>query len=345
MKVPKITLEEHIAVPENVDAGGTSKRYFDGKKAGLFDGTRPWLRKALLDIHGELLTAMDAADIEMSVLSLNAVGVQGIPIKQQAVDTARRANDYLAEQVARNPRRFQAFAALPMQDPEAAAQELTRCVRNLGFKGALVNGFSSVDSDNSAVYLDLPQYWDFWATVESLDVPFCLHPRDPLPGWTPFLDGHPWLLNARWAFTVETASHALRLMASGLFDKYPKLRIILGHLGETLPNAMWRIDNRIERMPSRDIPAKKNLSYYLQNNFYITTSGNFCTTTFMNTVQWMGVDRVMFAVDYPFGKMSEAAEWFDRLDILSDSDWNKIARGNAAKLLKLDTTKAFGEPA
>ena len=341
MRLPKISLEEHVVVPDAGESGHQERAYFDGQKGGLF-GARPWLRNALLDIHGQLLQSMDAAGIEMSVLSLNAVGIQGIPDKAEAIATARRANDYLAEQVAKNPKRFQAFAALPMQDPEAAAQELTRSVRSLGLKGTLVNGFSQIGREDNAVYLDLPQYWDFWATVESLDVPFCLHPRDPLPGWTPFLDGHPWLLNARWAFTVETASHALRLMASGLFDRYPKLTIVLGHLGETLPNAMWRIDNRIERMPSREIPAKQKLGHYLRNNFYICTSGNFCTAALMNTVQCVGADRILFAVDYPFSKMTEASAWFDALDVISESDWNKIARTNAEKLLKLDCSKSHG---
>lgn len=298
MKLSKIALEEHVADPRGLD---TNKELYR-------------LEKHLLDIHGHLLTEMDAADIGTAILSHKAL-IQGIPQRRQAVETARQANDYLAQQVARNPKRLQAFATLPMQDPEAAAKELTRCVRELGFKGALVNGFSQIDTPDSVVYLDAPQYWDFWGTVESLDVPFYLHPRNPLPGWMPFLEGHPWLLSSRYAYTVETATHALRLMASGLFDKHPKLAIILGHLGETLPNQIWRIDHRIACMPPQGIPAMRKLDDYLRNNFYITTSGNFCTSTLLNAIQWMGVERVLFSVDYPFEKMTEAAEWFDHLDV------------------------------
>jgi len=325
MRSLKIAIEEHMADPGTID-----------NTKGLFDG-RSWMRDYLLNSHGQLLADMDAANIEMSILSLSALGIQGIPERKKAVEAAHRANDYLAEQVARNPKRFRGFAALPLQDPDAAARELVRCVKELGFLGALVNGFSQVDTEQSAVYLDMPQYWDFWGTVESLDVPFYLHPRDPLPNWTPFLDGHPWFMAARLAFTIETSSHALRLMASGLFDKYPKLTIILGHLGETIPNQIWRIDHRIAVMPPKGIPAKKKLDEYFRNNFYVTTSGNYCTPTFMNTVQWMGTDRILFAVDFPFEKVSEAVQWFDNIDVVNEADWNKIARTNAEKLFKLNT--------
>ena len=137
-----------------------------------------------------------------------------------------------------------------------------------------------------------------------------------------------------WSFGVETATHALRLMSSGLFDKYPKLTIILGHLGEMLPNAIWRIDHRISAIP-RGIPSKKKLTEILQNNFYMTTSGNFCTQTLLNTILVVGADRVLFSVDYPFEKMSQAVEWFDSLDSISVRDWIKIARTNADRLLNL----------
>jgi 2,3-dihydroxybenzoate decarboxylase len=250
----------------------------------------------------------------------------------------------MAEQVSKNPTRFQAFAALPMQDPEAASSELVRCVKELGFKGTLVDGFSQVDVEDSAVYYDLPQYWDFWGVVESLDVPFYLHPREPLQSHTPFLNGHPWLRSSTWAFTVESATDALRLMSSGLFDKYPKLTIVLGHLGEALPFLMWRVDNRIKKSP-REIPAKKKLNEYFRKNFLVTTSGQFCTESLLNTIAWLGTDRILFSVDYPFETMSDAAGWFDNLNAthaISETDWVKIARGNAEKLLKLGTAQQKG---
>ena len=327
MRVSKIAIEEHFNVQELADYAG---RYYP---PDIWAKLRP----ALLDIEGKLLSDMDACGIEMSVISLVSPGVQAIPEKQRAIDVARRANDFLAEQVAKRPDRFQGFAALPLQDPDAAAEELSRCVKDLGFKGAMVNGFSEIDGEDSIVYYDLPQYWPFWGVVESLDVPVYLHPRYPLEERTD-VQGHPWLRGSVWSFGVETATHALRLMTCGLFDEYPNLTLILGHLGETIPNAIWRMDHRISAIP-RGIPAKKKLAVYLRNNFYTTTSGNFCTQTLLNTMLVVGADRVLFSVDHPFEKMSEAAEWFDRVDAISETDWVKIARTNVDTLLKLGISR------
>lgn len=322
MKVQKIALEEHIALP-----GNTSEQFL------TFYDNWPEILHRLLDIHGQLLADMDASGIGLAILSLNAPAIQANPSKRQAIDMARQANDYLAEQVVKNPVRFQALAALPLQDPEAAAQELTRCVKDLGFKGALVNGYSSLE-DGAVAYYDQPEYWDFWGVVQALEVPFYLHPRD-MDLETKALRGHPWLRNSGWAFGVETATHALRLMSSGLFDKHPDLTIILGHLGETLPHVIWRIDHRIGLVP-RGIPAKRPLAHYLRNNFYVTTSGNFCTQALMNTILSLGSDRILFSTDYPFERMSEAADWFDTVEI-SEADRIKIGSANAEKLFKLAT--------
>ena len=323
----KIALEEHVASPET--AVYSEKLHKD-----------KWhvMGPRILDIHGQLLAEMDAAGIEISVLSLNAPLIQAIPNVSQAIETARRGNDFLAEEVAKNPSRFLAFAALPMQDPDAASEELTRCVRQLGFKGAKVNGFSQKDREDSAVYYDVPEYRPFWRVVESLGVPFYLHPREPLPSQQLSYVGHPWLLGPSWAFGVETATHALRLMTSGLLDEYPKLTLMLGHLGETLPTAVWRIDHWF-RLAPRGLPAKRKMSEYLRDNFYITTAGNFCSHTLTDTITEVGVDRILFAADYPFERMTEAAEWFDNLDVISEEDRLKIGRTNAEKLLKLGTSK------
>ena len=322
MRVPKIAIEEHIIEPYLAD---DAAKYYPKESWAK-------LRPRLLGMHSQLLADMDAAGIEKTVLSLHSPGIQAIPDRHQAVEMARRGNDYLAEQVARQPR-FRAFCTLPLQDPQAAAQELTRCVKELGFKGALVNGFSEVEKENSVVYCDLPQYWPFWETAESLGVPFYLHPRY-LVEQRSDTAGHPWLHGSAWAFGVETATHALRLMTSGLFDKYPKLTVILGHLGETLPNVVWRIDHRIGAI-ARGIPAKKKMAEYLRHNFYFTTSGNYCTHALLDTILSVGADRILFAVDYPFEAMAEAATWFDHLDSISELDWQKIARTNVEKLLKL----------
>ena len=324
----KIALEEHFAIPETLN-----------DSAGFFpNSVWPELSGRLLDIHEKRLRLMDEHGIELMLLSLNAPAIQAIPDPAQANEIARRANDFLAEQVRKRPTRFQALAALPMQDPDLAIRELQRCVKELGFKGALVNGFSQIRDPNSAVYLDLPQYWPFWEAVERLDVPFYLHPRNPLPSMAQIYEGHPWLLGPTWAFGQETAVHALRLMGSGLFDKYPRIQIIVGHMGEGLPYSMWRVDNRNAwvKAPPR-YPAKRKIAEYFSENFYLTTSGNFRTQTLIDAILEIGVDRILFSTDWPFENIDHAAVWFDAASI-SENDRLKIGRTNAARLFKLNRT-------
>jgi len=199
-----------------------------------------------------------------------------------------------------------------------------------------VNGFSQLAGVDSALYYDLPQYRPFWAKVQALDVPFYLHPRNPLPEHAPIYAGHPWLLGPTWAFGQETAVHALRLMGSGLFDEYPRLKVILGHMGEGLPYSMWRIDNRnawVETAPS--YPAKRRIADYFHENFWLTTSGNFRTQTLIDAMLEIGSDRILFSADWPFENVDHAAKWFDTASI-SETDRIKIGRTNAAKLFKLE---------
>jgi 2,3-dihydroxybenzoate decarboxylase len=321
----KIALEEHFAIPETAD---DSLSYFP-------EPVRKEVAARNADIHGRRLALMDEYGIEMMLLSLNAPAVQAIADKTRADEIARKANDYLAEQVRKRPDRFQGLAALAMQDPELATRELERCVKELGFRGALVNGFSQVGDAQTVVYYDLPQYRPFWAMAERLDVPFYLHPRNPLPRDARIYDGHPWLLGPIWAFGHETAVHALRLMASGLFDAHPRLMIILGHMGENLPYAMWRVDNANAWIPNRNSwPAQKRLSEYFCRNFYLTTSGNFRTQALINAMLEIGADRIMFSTDWPFENIDHAANWFDNCAI-SENDRAKIGRGNARRLFKL----------
>jgi predicted TIM-barrel fold metal-dependent hydrolase len=321
----KIGLEEHFALEETL------------KDSAGFLPEKVWseLSSRLLDIQDRRLREMDANGMEMMLLSLNAPTVQAIPDVKLANALSRRANDFLAEQVAKRPDRFQGLAALPMQDPDLASRELERCVKQLGFKGALVNGFSEISGSPSGVYYDQPQYWPFWGVVESLGVPFYLHPRNPLPKDSAIYEGHPWLMGPTWAFGQETAVHALRLMASGLFDKYPALAIVLGHMGEGLPYSMWRIDNRngwTKAPPA--YPAKRRLAEYFQENFYLTTAGNFRTQTLIDAILEIGADRILFSTDWPFENVDHAANWFDVASI-SEHDRIKIGRTNAVKLFKL----------
>ena len=316
----KIALEEHFGFSETVVTGYVTS------------GT-PEIRLKLEEIGSGRIAEMDRGGVELCLLSLTAPGIQAIPNTSQAVSESRRANDHLVEHIAKYPKRLKGFAALPLQDPEAAARELTRCVKELGFCGALVNGFSQIAEADSAVYYDLSQYRAFWATVQQLDVPFYLHPREPLPSRQQAYEGHPWLVASAWGFAAETSIHALRLMGSGLFDEYPKLKVILGHLGEGLPFSIWRVDHRISKTGVRP-KAKQPIGQYLRNNFYITTSGNFCTQSLTDVILEVGADRLLYSVDYPYEDMAEGADWFDHAAI-SEPDRLKIASINARQLFHL----------
>jgi len=320
----KIALEEHFAIDATL---GDSKVF----------GAQVWdrLGPRLIDIQDMRLAEMDKHGVEMMILSLNAPAVQAIHDVKRAIAVAREANDVLADHVRKRPTRFAAFAALPMQDPEAAIAELTRCVKELGFVGALVNGFSQAGAPDTALYYDLPQYRPFWRACDQLGVPFYLHPRNPLPNDIRAYDGHNWLLGPNWAFHAETAVHALRLIGSGLFDECPNLQIVLGHLGEGIPVYIWRIDGRNGWMKERHrYAAKHGVGHYFRKHFHLTTSGNFSTPALLNAVSEMGADRVMFSVDWPFESVEEACVWFDRAEI-GATERAKLGRDNAIKLFKL----------
>ena len=317
----KIGLEEHFGIPDTLH------------ETPPFIGEATWvgLRERLLDLQDKRLAEMDRHGMERMIVSLHAPGVQRVDDRRKAIETARRANDLLAEQIAKRSDRFDGFAALPMQDPDEAARELQRCVNGYGFKGALVNGYSQLDNPDNCIYYDRREYWDFWGAVEALDVPFYLHPREPSQRRA--YEGHPWLVGPAYGFAAETGLHALRLLGSGLFDRYPKLTLILGHLGEGLPFNLSRIDQRIAWSPM-GYPAKKKISEYFQHNVYITTAGNFRTQSLIDCILEIGADRILFSTDYPFEQVREAAEWFDQASI-SDADRLKIGRLNALMLFRI----------
>lgn len=320
----KIALEEHFAIDATL---GDSQVF----------GAHVWpeLRHRLLDIQDTRLRQMDQHDVGMMILSLNAPAVQAIADKTRAIAVAKQANDVLADEVRKRPDRFAAFAALPMQDPDAAIVELERSVKQLGFVGALVNGFSDTGDPNNLLYYDLPQYRAFWKKIEELDVPFYLHPRNPLPGRIPGYEGHNWLLGPNWAFNAETSVHALRLIGGGIFDDCPNLKIVLGHLGEGIPALLWRIDHRNGWMkePHR-YAAKRPVADYFRKNFWLTTSGNFSTSALRQAIEEVGVDRIMFSVDWPFEDVGEGCDWIDNAAV-AEADRQKIGRGNAIRLFKL----------
>lgn len=319
----KIALEEHFSLD------GT----FVNTDRFSIHGMAEDLGKRLQDLQDTRLTEMDKFGIELAVQSLNSPGVQGVVDRGEAIELACRSNDVLAEEVAKRPDRFAGFAALPMQDPDEAINELHRCIRELGFKGVMLNGFTVKDDADTSIYFDGKLYWPFWAAVQELDVPVYLHPRNPLPSQSRAYEGHPWFMNSPWAFAVETAIHALRLLASGLFDEFPRAQLILGHLGERIPFDLWRVDHRLRKSP-QGVPAKKSMREYMTQNVHLTTAGNFYDPTLHFTMHEIGVERIMFSVDYPFETTSDACVWFDNAD-LSEEDRMQIGRTNADRLLKL----------
>ena len=319
----KIGLEEHFAIPETV---GDSERYIP---------PHLWAKIStkIMDFMSVRIEEMDAGGMDMMILSLNSPAIQMIHEPARAVEVSRIANDVMAEAISKQPKRFRGFAALPMQDVDAAIIEMQRSVKELGCVGVLVNGYSQIGDPDTYKYLDDPMYEPFWAELEKLDVPFYMHPRDMMPCNAHIVDGHPWLYGAAWTFGVETATHTLRLLCSGLWDRYPKIKYILGHLGETLPFCIWRVDSRIAR-EQRGVPAKRPLYEYMSENFWFTTSGQFRTPSLMNTMHEFSSSHVVFATDFPFKDVSDACKWFDNCAI-SDTDKYLIGRQNSIDLFKL----------
>jgi gamma-resorcylate decarboxylase len=326
----KIALEEHFSTELNNsywDAQGEESR--NGKEY-----TRD-IEKRLLD-PDLCLREMDWAGIEFCILSLTSPGVQSVVDVRKAIELADSANQHAASIVKKHPDRFSAFAAVALQDPKRAADQLERAVKEAGFKGALINGYTNVGPDDSIQYLDEEPVREFWDRVAKLSVPVYLHPREPLASQTRSIRGYPELVGSAWAFTYETSSHAIRLMLSGLFDEYPGLQIILGHLGEGLPYILPRLQHRLDeqRDGARGSKARRRPSYYLANNFWLTTSGHYHTKPFLEAVEQVGEERVLFSVDYPYEQMTTAAQWFDE-GHFSNELKVKVGRGNANKLFGL----------
>jgi predicted TIM-barrel fold metal-dependent hydrolase len=313
-----IAIEEHYWDPNLV------AQYAEADKAGGAGKLRPKLE----DLYDERIAEMDSAGIDIQVLSHGAPSTQRLD-PSSAAEITRSANDRLKEIVDERPDRFAAFANLPTPDPDACADELERCVDNLGFKGAMIHGLTH------GVFFDDPKFWPVFERAQALDVPLYMHPAMPDPTvveryYQPYVKDFPALLNAGWGFTVETATQAIRLVLSGVLDKYPESKIMLGHLGEGLPFLLWRIDHALSR------PGNKSLSFrdVFSRNFYITTSGNFSDPAMVCSLQEMGADRILFSVDWPFVPNALGTEWIERLQ-LNAEDKAKILNGNAKRLLKL----------
>jgi predicted TIM-barrel fold metal-dependent hydrolase len=321
-----ITLEEHFASPAFMEGPGRPIR----EQARLVGGLMQQLPEQLCDLGDKRIAAMDAAGISMQVLSLTAPGVEVVE-PDAAEFLAREANDYLADAVRRYPQRLAGFAALAVVKPETAVKELERMVQNNGFLGAVINGHTR------GRYLDDRSFWPVLECAEALRVPIYLHPTRPpqqvadvyYGGFSPLVTS--LLGMAGWGWHIETAVHIIRMIVGGVFDRYPGLQVIIGHMGETLPSMIQRMDHTMT--PERT-KLKRPIGAYLRENVHYTFSGFNYTPVFLNLLLEVGVDRIMFSADYPYASMREASDFLDRLPV-SEADREKIAHGNAERLMRI----------
>jgi predicted TIM-barrel fold metal-dependent hydrolase len=313
-----IALEEHYLDAE-----------VKGHITGIDANNAPRIVARLDDVGAGRIADMDANGVDMQVLSHSAPSLQKFSDAELAVRVARSANDRLHETVRAHPDRFAAFAALPTPDPKAAADELERCVTQFGFCGAMVHGLAN------GLFLDDKKFWPIFERAAALDVPLYLHPSIPHPAvieayYKDYIDRFPTILRAAWGFTVETATQGIRLVLSGIFDEYPGLKIILGHLGEGLPLYLWRINMGFAR---DGVPPTWFRDVFCEH-FWVTTSGFFSDPALIHCIQEIGIERVLFSIDYPFVENKPGTEWLARIPLAAE-DKAKIMSGNAKRLLKL----------
>ncbi len=323
-----ITLEEHITFPEILNE---VKKLVPEASQG-FSAAVARLATKLEDIIGERRTSMDVSGISMQVLSVAGPGADLLD-GEDGIRIARLYNDTIAARIANYPDRFTAFAHLPMRSPQAAADELERTVKTYNFRGALISGLTNNE------FLDDAKYAPILERAQALDMPIYLHPGIPpetvaeayyknLPGQAGQI-----LSIAGWGWHSETALHVLRLIVSGTFDKYPQLKLIIGHMGEMLPMMMARCDNMFK--PGETGANQRTISQTLKAQVYITTSGIFTPPPLMAAIATFGIDRILFSVDYPFSANETGKKFLDTLP-LSNEDFQKLTHGNADRLLKIN---------
>jgi len=315
--VKKIALEEHFLCPG-------FEGYWQATVADVDPNILKQVAARLGDFGEQRLKSMDSAGITRAVLGLTGPGVQAERDTATAIRSAQAANDFLAREVQKRPDRYSGFAHLPMQDAKAAADELERCQRELKFCGAMINGHTN------GQYLDHPSLHPFWERAEALGATIYIHPGDPVTP-APVLEGHMGLRRATWEWGFETGSHALRLVFSGLFDRFPRAKVALGHLGETLPYLLWRFDSRAKLY---GIKLGKPPSQYIRENIAVTTSGMCSAEPLACALSALGVDRVMFAADYPFESADESGHFMDTV-ALRDEVRADVAFNNAVRLFGL----------
>jgi predicted TIM-barrel fold metal-dependent hydrolase len=325
-----VAIEEHFTVPaltRRIDSAAISRRGF---RARTLPPNGPNPLELLPEIGERRLQSMDEAGITMQVLSGTGPGPDLVP-GPDGIAMSREINDYLAAAVARHPNRFAGFATLPMRAPEAAATELARAVKELGFLGALING------STNGLFLDHPSYDSLLAAAVELDVPIYIHPHlPPEPVRQAYFSDLPAgaarvLESAGWGWHSETAIHVLRMVVAGTLDRHPRLKLIIGHMGEMLPMMLARADEVF----ALDIDhLKRPVSHAILDQVWLTTSGIFSEPPFLAALQTFGIDRIMFSVDYPYAPNAKGRAFLNRIS-LAPADMAKLTHGNADMLLRL----------
>ncbi|KDR73918.1 hypothetical protein GALMADRAFT_227647 [Galerina marginata CBS 339.88] len=301
-------------------------------------GTNAELKANLVDIHLQRLTSMDESNIDFMVLSCVSPCVQAVSDPVAAANMSISLNNQLAELISNQTDRFGGFAALAMHNATAAALELTRTVKELGFLGALVNDYQQSGSDGQTLlYYDQPEYDVFWQTVTDLNVPVYFHPRNDIPAIIALSYAHaPFLKGPAQEYAAGLSTHILGLCVNGVFDRFPNLNIIVGHLGERIPSDLIRIDRQLQRQVTLGMPMLKNVTSYFHTNIFETTSGNFATDLLKFHIGQIGLDRIMYSIDYPFVAIEDGTVWIEGQTTLKKNDLNALKRGLAIKVLHLN---------
>jgi len=326
-----IALEEAWTIPELL--------FQIGNTTAAFGGTNAELKANLLDIHNQRLTQMNTNNIDFMVLSCAQPCIQGISDPVEAANTATLVNNQLAASIANSTDRFGAFASLAMQNATAAALELKRAVRELGFLGALLNDYQQSGSDGlTLLYYDQPEYDVFWQMVTELNVPIYFHPRTDIAPIIAFQYAHAkYLEGPAQEFAAVLSTHVLGLCVNGVFDRFPDVKVIVGHLGERIPSDLNRIDTQLLRQIVLGLPMKLNVTTYFHRNLYETTSGNFATDLLNFHIGQIGLDRIMFSIDYPYVNIPDGTTWLNSLtNVLNPQDFKTLQRDVAIKILRLN---------
>ena len=321
-----ITLEDHFATPmfqKMFRRGNVFEHYL--AERGNYLGYD--ISAELMNLGDTRVAAMDATGIDVQVVSLTMPGCEGFET-ETAIAMATDANDRLADAIRTHPSRLAGFASLPTGDPIVAAKELERAVTKLGFKGAMINGHVRGE------FLDNRKYWPIFECAQALKVPIYLHPTIPHPDvLKAYFEGYGELSMPAWGFAMDTCTHFLRLVFAGLFDAYPDLKMILGHLGEGLPFWIHRLNDHAQFAAKRR-GLKRAPAQYLRENLVVTTSGNFFMPAFLCTLMALGPDNILFSVDWPYESNRVATDWLSHLQI-ADQDKEKICHLNAERILNL----------